>query len=410
VTGRLDAVPGALVIGSDHLALGVVRSLGRRNIPVWVLTTRSNSTAATSRYARRRLAWPIGDDVQQCNYLLELAQAHRLRGWVLFATDDPTAKLLASNQALLSEWFKLTTAPWSRLRWAFDKRLTYQLAESLGLDHPRTYYPRSREEVASLACTFPVILKPAFKDKISNDFTSAKAWRVTDRRELLDGYDAACRLVEPDAVMVQEFIPGGGKTQFSYAAACVGGQARAWLVARRTRQYPTDFGRASSFVETVDQPLIEGPSEQLIAALDYDGPIEIEFKLDLRDGRYKLLDVNARVWGWHTIGRRAGVDFPYLLWCAAQGQPVPELRGRTGVRWIRLATDLAAAASEVSRGELSAGAYVRCFRGPLEFAIFAPDDLAPALAEASRLLGLLEKRIRGSTRGTSSGPAEALSA
>ena len=54
----------------------------------------------------------------------------------------------------------------------------------------------------------------------------------------------------------------------------------------------------------------------------------MEFKLDPRDGRYKLLDVNARTWGYHTLGAHAGVDFPYLLYRSATGHPVPSVRAR----------------------------------------------------------------------------------
>ena len=42
---------------------------------------------------------------------------------------------------------------------------------------------------------------------------------------------------------------------------------------------------------------------------DYYGLVEIEYKLDPRDGVCRLLDVNGRAWGYHTLGPRAGVDF-----------------------------------------------------------------------------------------------------
>lgn len=53
---------GALVIGGDYRGLGVVRSLGRRGIPVWVLTD-EHKIAATSRYAQRSFAWPATDQI-----------------------------------------------------------------------------------------------------------------------------------------------------------------------------------------------------------------------------------------------------------------------------------------------------------------------------------------------------------
>jgi predicted ATP-grasp superfamily ATP-dependent carboligase len=76
------------------------------------------------------------------------------------------------------------------------------------------------------------------------------------------------------------------------------------------------------------------------------------------------------------------VDFPYLLWRSIHGEHVPELHGRSGVRWVRLSTDVAAASTEIWRGRLSLRAYSRSLKGPLEFAAFAADDPVPALLRA----------------------------
>jgi len=176
-------------------------------------------------------------------------------------------------------------------------------------------------------------------------------------------------------------IPGSGEEQFSFAGFCIEGRPVAWLVARRTRQYPVDFGRSSSYVETVELPEIEQPARRLLEAMRFTGLVEVEFKRDPRDGRCKLLDVNPRMWGWHTLGRRAGVDFPYLLWQFMHREPAREIRGHTGVRWMRMTTDLPAALVEMRRGRLSVHAYLESLRGPIESAIFAADDLWPALLE-----------------------------
>jgi predicted ATP-grasp superfamily ATP-dependent carboligase len=374
---------GALVIGGNYRGLGVVRSLGRRGIPVWVLTD-EHLIAATSRYARRSVPWPALGEAGQVGYLLDLGARRRLDGWAIFPTGDEDAALLARNHAALAERFLLTTPPWKVLRWAYDKRLTYRLAAELGVAYPWTRHPCGREEAAALDCAYPVILKPAFKESV-NSFTRDKAWLAEGREALLARYDEACGLAPPDVIMVQELIPGGGEAQFSYAALCVDGRPRASLTARRTRQHPVDFGRSSSYVETVDLPDIEEPSRRLLAAMRYTGLVEVEFKYDSRDGRYKLLDINPRVWGWHSLGRRAGVDFPYLLWQALRDGPAPEVRARPGVRWVRAVTDLPAVAHEIWRGRMSLRDYFRSLRGPLECAIFALDDPLPALLEAPLL-------------------------
>jgi predicted ATP-grasp superfamily ATP-dependent carboligase len=195
--------------------------------------------------------------------------------------------------------------------------------------------------------------------------------------------------------MVQELIPGGGETQFSYGALCDNGTPLAVLVARRTRQYPTDFGRASSFVETVEEPAIEEPARRLLEALRLTGIVEIEFKRDPRDGIHKLLDINARAWAWVALGARVGVDFPYLLWRLLHGDPPAQLRASTEARWIRPATDLPAALAGIADGRLTAADYMRSLQRPLVFAVFAWDDPLPAVLEAPILASVMYRQLIG---------------
>src|SRR2546426_12628442 len=76
---------GALVIGGDYRSLGTVRSLGRHQIPVWVLVD-DHLIAGVSRYAQRRFSWPAADEERQVEYLIKLSEQHGLLGWVLFAS------------------------------------------------------------------------------------------------------------------------------------------------------------------------------------------------------------------------------------------------------------------------------------------------------------------------------------
>src|SRR5204863_7713157 len=121
--------------------------------------------------------------------------------------------------------------------------------------------------------------KPATREH-PGPLTTAKAWRVDDRAALLDRYAEALTFMPADAVFIQEFVPGGGEAQFSYSALCLDGRPLASITARRTRQYPMHFGRASTYVESIDEPALIEPSVRLLEALGLTGLFEIEFKLD----------------------------------------------------------------------------------------------------------------------------------
>jgi predicted ATP-grasp superfamily ATP-dependent carboligase len=402
---RTGTRPGALVIGANLRALAIARSLGRRGIPTWLLhSAREDQVARASRYVGRTLPAPTGNAEQQLEGLLTIASDHRLQGWALFPTDDESAAMLAQLRPSLSATFTSTTPDWDVFRHAYHKRLTHALAERAGLEHPWTAYPRTPEDLASLDCQFPVILKPDVKPE-ENRFTADKAWRFDDRSSLIAAWRKATSLVGVDSVMVQELIPGAGGTQYSFGALCQEGVPLAWLAARRTRQYPRDFGRSSSLVETIDAPAIEERARAVIEALRWTGLVEIEFMHDIRDDSYKLLDINGRAWTWHGIGARAGVDFPYLAWRLAQGLPVTPVRGKSGIRWIRLATDLPSALGAIRLRELSVREWCESVRSPRVGALLAVDDPLPSIADplltAGRLVGRTFRLSRPHLTGSS---------
>jgi predicted ATP-grasp superfamily ATP-dependent carboligase len=349
--------------------------------------------AAHSRYVRASRAFPETAEAQVA-FLLELAARDGLAGWAIFPSGDETAALIAQHHDRLAEWFLLTTPRWEIFRLAYDKRLTYRLAETLGVEAPRTWYSENAD-VVQLGVRFPAILKPAVKTSL-NRLTAAKAWRVDSLAELEARFAEASTLVPQDEIMIQELVPGDGEQQLSYAALCADGRVLADIVARRTRQYPPDFGRASTFVESIVAPEIVDVGQRLLTAMRFDGLVEVEFKRH-PDGRLLVLDVNPRVWGWHTLGIAAGVDFPFLAWERAHGRSFRFVTAQPGRRWVRLSTDVPTSVRQIVHGRLSARSYLRTLLGGVEGAIFARDDPAPALLELPLLARTLLRRIlRGS--------------
>ena len=391
-----DGGPGALILGGAHGSLAVARSLGRHGIPVWFVT-HDHPITKYSKYTTRSLTWAGPDEKGAAEWLVDLAARHRLERWVLFPGGDAEVRLISQRHQMLGQAYALTTPPWAVARFACDKRLTYMHADSVGVDSPSTYFPADRSEIAALDCRFPVILKPRFHAG-RNRFTMAKAWRADDRAALLARHDEAAALVGRDAVMVQELIPGGGEAQFSYAAVWDRGKPVASLVARRTRQYPIDFGFTSTFVETIEHREVEAQAFRFLADLRFCGIAEVEFKFDARDGRTKLLDVNPRTWTWIGLGVAAGVDFPWIQWRIASGETVPRLRGRAGCAWTHASRDIVPAGRSILGGALTATGYARSLFGPVTFAAFAADDPWPAVADLPVVTGRLLTRRFGLTR------------
>lgn len=395
--GDAQAPPGALVVGGAHVSIAVARSLGRRGIPVWLLA--SHPLPRLSRYVQRSFPWPGAEHRDGAASIVDVAVRHGLKGWVLFATGDEDMRLIAQNHALLAPYLHVATANWDTTQWVYDKRLTYRRAASLGIECPRSFQACDLETVRQSQIQFPVVLKPACRDAI-NEFTRAKAWKADDREALVSLYRRAASLVGADAVIVQEFIPGNGEAQFSYAGLWDRGKPVASLVARRTRQYPVDFGFTSTFVETIEHGEVEAQAFRFLADLRFSGMAELEFKHDARDSRTKLLDVNPRPWTWIGLGAAAGVDFPWIQWRLARGEAVPRLRGRAGCAWTHASRDAVAAVRSMFGDALGAADYARSLLRPLTFAAFAADDPWPAIVDLPISAGrVLTRRLGLGQRG-----------
>jgi predicted ATP-grasp superfamily ATP-dependent carboligase len=400
VSGTALETVGGVVIGGDYQGLGIARSLGRHGVPVCVLDDEA-SVARASRFVQTVVR--VRDLRNEASLLSALARTRdRLPSarWVLYPTRDETVAALAANREALLSDFRVPVPGMDSISRAWDKRETYRLAAELSIPTPRTWFPATEADLAGIDGDGPFVIKPAIKEHFFYA-TRAKAWRADNRAELAAVFGRAAEIVGRGEVIIQELIPGGGAEQYAYCAFFRRGQAVASMTVRRRRQHPSDFGRASTYVETVSVGELAEPSIRFLRAIDYYGLIELEYKRDPRDGRYKLLDVNARTWGYHTLGRSAGVDFPYLLFRDQVGAPVEEAHARPGVRWIRVATDLPNAVRDIRAGTLRPGEYLRSLRGVDTEAVFSLRDPLPTCYEIMLLPYLAVKRglLPGEMRG-----------
>ena len=151
---------GAVVVGGEHPGLGVVRSLGRRGIPVYVIDDQL-SVSKFSRYATRLVqVKDLRDESSTVECLLDIGSRYNLRNWVLFPTRDETVAAVSRHRESLSEVFRVTTPPWACIEKIWDKKNTYEHAADLRIPVPRTFNLQSEEQLEGLFPYLPLAVKP----------------------------------------------------------------------------------------------------------------------------------------------------------------------------------------------------------------------------------------------------------
>ena len=324
---------GAVVIGGEHPGLGIARSLGRRGIPVFVIDDQ-HSVSEFSHYVTRVVrVRDLLDEESTVKSVLEVGKSHGLQGWVLFPTRDETVAAFSRHKDRMAEFFRVTTPEWNTVRWAWDKKNTYERAAELGIPVPQTFNPRSEAELVDLYPRLPLAMKPAVKENFFYA-TGAKAWRAETPEQLVEIFRRAIRQIRPEEILIQEIIPGDGQRQYSYCAFFKDGEAHSTLVAKRLRQHPREFGRAATYVETTEDGEVEELSNRFLKAIDFYGLVEVEFKQDPRDGQIQVVGCECPNLGFpqHWRRRWRGLSLSFV-----RGSTGPANRTEPGKSGRRLA-------------------------------------------------------------------------
>jgi predicted ATP-grasp superfamily ATP-dependent carboligase len=313
-------------------------------------------------------------------YLVKSAEKYELGGWVLFPSHDEQVRSVAQHRSLLAERYVLTTPSWETVRVFYDKRLTYELAREVGVAIPRSDVPGGLDRLVEMDVEFPVLLKPSITPHFLA-VTNRKAYRADNWEELQCLYESIARVIGPSEVIVQECLPEPSKNLYSFAGFFRQGEPIVGLSAKRTRQFPRDFGRTSTFVETVEIPELKELAAYLLRAVHYTGLAEIEFMWNVKRARFELLDVNTRLWAWHSLAIASGLDLPYVAFADALGQNPSVGTVRQGTKWVRFFTDVRAAAQPICSGKLGLREYITSLRGTIAFSIFSLRDPLPFIIE-----------------------------
>jgi predicted ATP-grasp superfamily ATP-dependent carboligase len=343
------AMPAALVFNCHITGLAVARSLGRRGVPVIGLDRDANGYGLHSRYTTvaGRCPYPLDDERAFIDQLMEVGAALREKA-VLFPCLDEWVFAVARHASELREFFTLPFSELETIERILDKNLLYRKCAERAIPIPRTYYVgEQRPEQIASEISFPCIVKPALQREFTNEF-GEKVFHARTREEFL----ALCERAAHHPLLAQEIV-GAGLDSFYSLCSYVGRDATAKgvFVGRKLEQYPPDFGTACLVDSRYVEEIIERGVD-ILKQFGYQGISEVEFIYDERDGEYKLLDINTRVWKWVGLPIRAGVDLPWLAYAdAVYGEVVQAGRQRDGLRWVYLKDYVALRSEKPGVGE-----------------------------------------------------------
>ena len=313
--------------------LAAVRSLGRRGFYLAVGEKTRFATAIFSRYCSRRLIYPspLSKPDEFLDWLLN--EVKRNNYDMVLPTELETQQIILRNREEMEKYTRVPFADYALTANVQNKAWLMKYAETNGYPCPKTLgtdlksVPTVLNDFCYEDVEYPLVIKPRESSgsrgimyvKKPSEFPAALR-KVQDRYPL---------------PIVQEYIPHGG----AYGVGALfnrNSEPKAAFVYKRLREYPVTGG-PSTLRESVKNDEIKEIALNLLKSLKWTGIAMVEFRVDARDGRPKLMEINPRFWGSLQLAIISGMDFPYLLYkMAVDGDIEPVWDYRVGVRcrWL----------------------------------------------------------------------------
>lgn len=299
-----------MVLGCDSNGYGVIRSLAKfnRNLVIIGVDYNAKSPGLFSKYLdeKRIIADPNKNKENAVKDLINLGKQFKGKPIVLI-TSDIFLSLFNENRERLCEYFTFNIPSENLLNNLLDKRKQYEMIASLNVNLPKTLFvsrDSSNQNIEDIQ--FPVFIKGAFPHFWKQHFIE-KGFVVNNKQEL-EIKLAELKILNLDLV-IQELIVGPNSNHFKVSAYYdKDGEPKLFFTTQKARQFPFDFGVGSYMKSKRVEELLES-GRRIFDALGYTGIGSIEFKKDERDGEFKFIELNPRMWQQNYQSALAGLNF-----------------------------------------------------------------------------------------------------
>src|SRR5574342_87441 len=384
----------ALVLGAAHsTTLEVIRSLGRRGIPQFAVGA-GGSFVSRSRWHRFLPGQEQGETGPSS--LPELLARVAFERMVLIPCTDEWVLAVARLEPALAARFPASLPPRESVEILLDKGRFAEAAQRLGVSHPRTICLASEEDLAALpdSAVRDAFLKPRNARAFAARY-GVKAFRFETRPQAValvrEARRAGLQLI------LQEYIPGPPSRYYFVNGFMDRTGTISVCVTHRLRMHPPDFGDTCYGVSIGPEevPAAMDAAKRLLRALRYRGVFDVEIKHDERDGLFKVLEINARPYGFVGFAARSGVDLVAMAYQDALDRPVePVAKYAVGRHYFDPYVDRLVAWRLIQEGKLTPWSWARSWLGAYQ-PTFSWDDPLPGGVEFSqRVRSFFQRGVR----------------
>lgn len=319
----IDQRVPAVVLGGGINGLGVVRSLARARVPVWLLDLDVQRPEMRSRAAK-----PLRIRALHGETLIEELEGlgkERFAGLrpVLFLTQEETVKTISHHRDRLVPFYRFSLSPPGVVDTLLHKYGFQLLAEAHNVPIPKLVHIATQADLAALdGLRYPAVAKPGERNaEYSRHFK--KAYRVENAK---DAFNLVRRIltVMPD-VVAQEWIAGpDSNIHFCLQYLDHESHVVASFTGRKIRSWPPEVGGTASCTAAPEAHTeLTTLTERFFKDTGVTGMAGMEYKRDARNGAFQMVEPTiGRTDYQEEVATLNGVNLPHVAYCCELGLPI----------------------------------------------------------------------------------------
>jgi predicted ATP-grasp superfamily ATP-dependent carboligase len=371
------STPVVVLASNHHGSLGIARSLGRLGIAVYCIDVHPQSPPINSRYFRREFSSDIDLNKSE-ETIFRLVEVSKKIGKrpILLATSDESAVFLSDHSEILSEYYIFPRIPSYLPRALTSKKEMFHLAKENGIPTPNAHFPQNRNDILEFLAEaeFPVMLKTIYGHPSQSIF-KGKNLVVKTKAELFRLFD---RCEDPSNIMLQEYIPGFDESTWMFNGYFdERGECLFEMTGKKLRQSPPHSG-ITTLGMCVRNDDVANMTKDFMRKIGYRGILDIGYRYDERDSKYKVLDINPRIGcTFRLFVADNGLDVARAEYLDLTCQLIPHSRIIEGRKWFVEDLDLYSSTRYVFDRSITLKELTKSYRGIQEAAWLSLDDPLP---------------------------------
>jgi predicted ATP-grasp superfamily ATP-dependent carboligase len=304
--------------GNYKHTYAIVKALNQMGLKIGVVSNKRMSISFLSRYVTKRFL--VNSDViknpspdvifNYKNEIIEILKNNEID--VLMPVSNISFNCFSHYSNDFLNFTRLVVPPFDSMRVAQNKSRTFKFAKDNNINIPITYFPQNEHDIRKLAnsISYPCVLK-------KTNFSEGGVKYCHNYQQLIENFlvVSSNKQKGESLPIIQELIIGPG---FGFYAIFNQGKCVSYFMHERVHEYPITGGASTLAKSVFDENLLKA-GLQILELLNWHGVAMVEFKKDLKDGIFKLIEINPKFWGSLELSTKAGINFPYLMYQQSLG-------------------------------------------------------------------------------------------